>query len=174
MKFIEMKSSEIRPLKEKIWRANNKKCPVLNKVIPLEKMVLDHIHKRLDEEYSEHKGVIREALDFRTNAVLGKLENALKRTGLVQDPDFNIGTFLRNAADYFERGAYRDSDGNLYVHPNEVTQEPKISKRNYNSLKKIYKKKAKFPEFPKSSKLTKKLEELFKEYNISPYNLPLI
>ena len=36
-KYIEMKQSDIRILKEKIWLENNKKCPVLNKEIPLEK-----------------------------------------------------------------------------------------------------------------------------------------
>ena len=58
-------------LKEKIWLENNKKCPILNKEIPLEKMALDHAHKTKSEEYSENKGVIRTSLDFRANAVLG-------------------------------------------------------------------------------------------------------
>ena len=37
-KFIEMKVSEIRLLKEKIWISNGRKCPVLDQPIPLEKM----------------------------------------------------------------------------------------------------------------------------------------
>lgn len=170
MNFIEMKQKDIRPLKEKLWLKNDKKCPVLDKEIPLEKMALDHAHKRKDEEYSEYKGVIREALDFRVNAVLGKLENSLKRTGLSYDDDFDIGTFLRNAADYFDSGAYIDEEGNYYIHPKEVKKEPMVSKRNYNSLKKAYDKKAKFPEYPKSGKLTVKLKELFEEYEIPPFN----
>ena len=36
--------------------------------------------------------------------------------------------------------------------------------------KKIYDKRAKFPEFPKSGKITKKLAELFEEYEIPPFN----
>ena len=170
MKFKEMKAKDIRPLKEELWLANDKKCPVLDKEIPLEKMALDHAHKRNDEDYAEDKGVIREALDFRVNAVLGKLENSLKRTGLVNDPDFDIGQFLRNAADYFERGAYVDDEGFMYVHPKEVKKEPKVSKMNYNKLKKVYDGKKKFPEYPKSCKLTKGLKELFEEYGINPYN----
>jgi len=168
--YIEMKSSEIRQLKEKIWLSNNKKCPVLDRHIVLEKMVLDHAHKRKDDEYSIDKGVIREALDFRVNAVLGKLENALKRTGLANDKDFDIGSFLRNAADYFEAGAYKDENNNMYIHPNEVKRDPPVSKRNYKKLQKLYDKKQKFPEYPKSRKLTKRLRELFEEYNISPWN----
>jgi len=170
VKFIEMKQKDIRILKEKLWLMNDKKCPVLDKEIPLEKMALDHAHKRNDEEYSEFKGTIREALDFRTNAVLGKLENAIKRTGLSNEQDFDIGTFLRNAADYFDKGAYVDEDGNMYIHPKEVHKEPKVSKRNYNKLKKEYSGKRKFPEYPKSGKLTKDLEKLFKDYDINPYN----
>ena len=172
-KYIEMKASDIRVLKEKIWLQNDKKCPVLNKEIPLEKMALDHAHKTKSEEYSETKGVIRTALDFRANAVLGKLENAIKRTGLDKDPDFNIADFLRNAADYFEKGAYIDENDYYYIHPNEVKKDPKISKSNYNKLKKLYtqeKRKAKFPEYPASGKLTKPLEKLFNEFEISPFN----
>ena len=46
-------------------------------------------------------------------------------------------------------------------------------KSNYNKLKKEYiksDKKAKFPEFPSSGKLTKPLEKLFNEFNINPFN----
>lgn len=173
LKFIEMKQNDIRVLKEKLWLANGKKCPVLGKEVPLEKMALDHAHKRNDEGYAEDKGVIREALDFRVNAVLGKLENSLKRTGLSYDEEFDIGTFLRNAADYFDKGAYRDEEGNLYVHPKEVTKEPKVSKRNYNRLAKAYKdaeRKKKFPDYPKSGKLTVGLKALFEEFEIEPFN----
>lgn len=168
--FIEMKQKDIKPLREKIWNNNNQKCPVLNKYVPIDKMVLDHAHKCNNEEYSEFKGTIRTSLEFRVNAVLGKLENSIKRTGLDKDPDFDIVTFLHNAAEYFEKGAYKDENNQMYIHPTEVHKPKTLSKRNYNKLKKIYNKKAKFPEYPKSKKLTKKLAELFEEYNIEPYN----
>ena len=164
--YIEMKHSDIAKLKRKLWEANDKKCPVLNREVPLEKMALDHAHKRKDEDYAPDKGVIREALDFRVNAVLGKLENSLVRAGL---SDVDLPDFLRRAADYFERGAYLDEAGNYYVHPKEVKRSPSISKRQYNKLKKAYAGTKKFPEFPKSGKLTKGLEELFGEYDISPW-----
>ena len=97
------------------------------------------------------------------------------RYGLVNMEDFNLPEFLRNAADYFEAGAYTE-DGVYYVHPREVKKEPPVSKRNYNLLKKEYiksiksSKRAKFPEYPKSKKLTVKLKQLFEEFNIEPYN----
>lgn len=170
-KFKEMKQKDINILKEKIWLENDKKCPILDKPVPLEKMVLDHIHKLKSEPYSEDKGTIRTALEFRVNAFFGKMENAFKRYGL--EKDYNLAEMLRNAADYFEAGAYKCEDDYYYVHPNEVPKEPKMSKRNYNKLKKEYDlagKKAKFPEFPKSGKVTVKLKELFDEFGISPYN----
>jgi len=179
--YIEMKQKEIKVLKEKLWLKNDKKCPVLGKLIPLDKMVLDHAHKRKDEVYSPTKGVIREALDKRANAILGKVENAIKRTGLSYEEDFDLPTFLRNAADYFEKGAYMDEQGDMYVHPSEVPKEPKVSKSNYNKLKKLYdkeifvpqrkgQKKKAMPKYPESKKLTKALKELFQKYGISPYN----
>jgi hypothetical protein len=170
-KFIEMKQKDIKPLKEKIWLANDKKCPILDIEIPLDKMVLDHIHKLKNEPYSEEKGTIRTALEFRVKAFFGKMENAFKRYGL--EKEYNLATMLRNAAEYFDNGAYQCEDGNYYVHPNEVPKEPKLSKRNYNKLKKEYSKsgkKKKFPDFPKSNKLTVGLKVLYEEYKINPYN----
>lgn len=171
MNFVEMKQKDIKPLKEKLWLINNKQCPVLGKEIPLEKMVLDHIHKRMDEDYSENKGAIREALDFRVNAVLGKLENSLKRTGLLNEPDFDIVEFLHKSADYFERGAYReyrDNEYSYYIHPDEVPKAKLIKKSCYNKLAKVYDGKAKLPEYNSKGKqkLTKTLESLFEKYKI--------
>jgi len=79
--------------------------------------------------------------------------------------------FLRRLADYLEAGAYSDN-GTYYVHPSEVPRKPKISKRQYNKLKKEYLnsgKRAKFPEYPKTGR-SKKLLGLFETYNIEPYN----
>jgi hypothetical protein len=120
--FIEMKQSDIKSLKEKIWLQNNKKCPVLDVERPLDKMALDHIHANKTDEYSIDKGTIRTALDFRVNAVLGKLENSIRRTGLDKEEYFNIGDFLRKAADYFDNEPYHE-DNNYFIHPNEVKKE---------------------------------------------------
>jgi len=181
LKFIEMKQKDIKVLKEKIWLDNNKKCPVLNKEIPLEKMTLDHAHKKNDEEYDIDKGVIRTALDWRSNAILGKLENSIKRTGLIYEDGFDLPSFLRNAADYFEKGAYVDDNGCYYIHPNECPKPKKLSKRNYNKVKRLYEKeefipkrknqkKKPMPPYPKTGKPTKAIIELFEKYQIELFN----
>ena len=92
-----------------------------------------------------------------------------------------MAELLRSAADYFDKGSYIDEDGYYYIHPNEVKREPKVSKRNYNKLARLYKleefipkrknqKKKPMIEFPKSGKLTKGLKEMFDRFGINPYN----
>lgn len=165
--FINMKQSDIIVLKEKIWSDNNFKCPVLNKEVPLNKMVLDHAHKLKSELVDIDKGTIRNSLEFRVNAICGKIENNFKRYGL--DREIDLVQFLRNAADYFEKGSYKDEDGNYYVHPNEVSKPKKLkfSKNCYNKLiKKMFQANKKLPDYPKNGVLTKSFEKLFIKYNI--------
>jgi hypothetical protein len=174
-KLIEMKQKDIKPLKEKLWNLNDYKCPLLGIEIPLDKMVLDHIHKLKSEEPSEQKGTIRNALEFRANAMEGKIVNNWRRYfGADEDQHpISLPDFLRNLADYLETGAYVDEDNNYYIHPSEVEKPKKLSKRNYNKLKKLYdatNRRKKFPDFPKSGKLTVALKVLFEEFNIEPYN----
>jgi hypothetical protein len=113
--------------------------------------------------------------NYLYNAILGKVENALKKSG------FDLPTFLRNAAEYFEAGAYVDKSGNMYIHPTEIPQPKKLSKKNYNRCKKLYdnemfipkrknQKKKPFPEYPKSGKPTKALKDLFERFEINLYN----
>jgi hypothetical protein len=179
MKFKEMKQKDIKELKEKIWLANDKKCPILDKEIPLDKMVLDHAHKKINESYAPDKGVIRTSLEFRANALFGKIENAFKRYGL--NKEYNLSTLLRNAADYFDEGAYVDEEGYMYIHPSELPKPKKLSKSKYNKCKKLYneeefvpkrknQKKKPFPEYPKSSKPTKELIVLFERFGIELFN----
>jgi hypothetical protein len=104
-------------------------------------MVLDHKHKLKSEEPDEVKGAIREALEFRVNSLLGRVENGIKRYGLDKDPDFDLPTFLRNAADYFEKGSYLEEDDNsltYYIHPNEVPKREKVKVRDWNRIEKYY------------------------------------
>lgn len=164
--LIQLKQKDIKPLKEKIWLENNKKCPVLNKEVPLEKMVLDHIHKRKDEEASEQKGTCRTALEFRVNSMFGKIENSFKRYGL--DKEIDLPTLLRNGANYLEKGAYCDNN-TYFIHPNEAPKEKKLGKRSFNKIKKLYSKEypnRKELEYPKSSKCTKLIKELSEKYKV--------
>lgn len=166
MKLIEMKHKDIKELKEKIWLKNNKKCPVLDVEIPLEKCVLDHKHKLKNEEPGiDDKGLVREVLEFRINAFFGKIENNFKRLGL--DKEFDLPTILKNGAEYLERGAFIDENGNKYIHPKEVKKKPKLKKSSFNRLEKVLKQEGK--KVPKyTGNYTKVLEKLFKKYEIEP------
>ena len=135
-----MSQKDIKNLKEIIWKKNNKKCPVLNKEIPLNKMVLDHKHKLKSEESNKELGACREALEFRVNAMAGKIENMFKRYGFHKE-DVSLPNLLRSIADYLERGSYKESfeDSEIYfIHPNEVPKRKKISKRDLNLINKYY------------------------------------
>ena len=170
----QLSQKDIPLLKEKLWLQNNKKCPLLNIEIPLEKTVLDHVHKLKSEEPSEQKGTIRNAIEFRANAMEGKITNNWKRyfSNDTSKHPISLPNFLRNLADYLEAGAYSEDD-TYYIHPTEKPKRPNISKSNYNKLKKLYLssgRRKKFPEYPRSKKLTKSLQKLFIEYDIEPYN----
>ena len=173
MKFIEMKQSDIKPLKERLWLKNNKTCPLLGIEIPLDKISLDHIHKLNSESYSEQKGTIRDGIEFRANSLEGKITNNWKRyfgSDESKHPT-TLPNFLRKLADYLERGAYSEiinGEEVYYVHPTEVPKEPKLMKSSYNELKRVYNEKKKFPDFPKSGKMTNVLKNLFEKYEIIP------
>ena len=165
--LVNLKQNDLKPLKEKWAEEQNYICPILKKEIPLEKLVIDHLHKLKSEDPGLNgKGCCRGAIDFRANALEGKITNNFKRLGL--EKDIKLPEFLRNLADYLENNHLNDEI--LFIHLTEVIKEPKLSKRSYNKLKKLYTGKAKFPDFPSSGKLTKPLEKLFKEYNIEPFN----
>ena len=173
IKFVEMKQKDIKILKEKIWLQNNKKCPLLGIELPLETFALDHIHRLKSEENSISKGVIRNSIDFRSNVMEGKITNNWKRYfGADEDKHpITLPNFLRNLADYLEKGAYcetLDNEDTYYIHPNEVAKEPKLRKDCYNRLKRIYDGKSTFPSYPSSGKLTVGLKKLFDKYEIEP------
>lgn len=80
-----------------------------------------------------------------------------------------LSDYLRNLADYLDNGAYvetYDNDNVYYVHPTEVPKPKMIKKSCYNKLAKVCSIKDKLPIFKDKMKLTKKLESLFKKYNI--------
>lgn len=167
---VQLKSSDLKDIKEKWYKEQNGICPILKKEIPFDKHVIDHLHKLKSEDPGvDGKGCCRGAIEFRANAIEGKISNAYKRLGL--DKEIDLPSLLRNLADYLEHNHLDDEI--IYIHPNEKVKEKKLSKKNYNKLAKLYKSsgaKAKFPEFPASAKLTKPLEKLFSDFKIEPYN----
>ena len=173
MSYIELKSKDIRILKEKLHKQNNGVCPLLGVKVPLEKTALDHIHKLNSEAYAANKGTIRNAIEFRANAMEGKITNNWKRYYSADESKHptDLPTFLRNLADYLEAGAYTE-DGDYYIHPSEVPKVRKVKKSSYNNMIKLFKAKypkKKVPAYPKSCKLTKGLGKLFSEFNITDF-----
>lgn len=165
--MIQLKVTELKELRLKWHTEQEFVCPILKLYFPVEDMVIDHAHgNKVQDETSK---LCRGCINRQVNAFEGKITNNYKRLGLEKYID--LPTVLRNLADYLENNkAHTDEK---YIHPSEKIKEPKLSKRNYNLLKKEYLKtgrRAKFPEYPKTGKITKKLKEMFTEFNISPYN----
>jgi len=171
MTFNELKQKDILPLKTKLHKQNNGVCPLLGVPVPLDEMTLDHIHKLKSESYAPDKGTIRNAIEFRANALEGKITNNWRRYYGSDESKHpvDLPTYLRNLADYLEAGAYTEN-GEYFIHPSEVPKAPKVMKSKFNKMVKLFElkyPKRKLPEYPKSKKLTKKLEKLFAEFNIN-------
>ena len=169
--LIQLKTKDLVTLRKKLYDKNKGICPLLGIEVPFEKTTLDHIHKLRSEECTETKGVVRNTIEFRANALEGKITNNWKRYFGADESKhpIKLPDFLRNLADYLEKGAYSEDDV-YFIHPTEKATEPKISKANYNRLKKVYTSKKKFPDYPKSGKLNLVLKVLFEQYGIEPFN----
>ena len=163
--LVQLKSKDLKSLKEKWYIAQGQICPILKKEVPLDNMVVDHLHKLKSEKADiTGKGCCRGILEFRVNAMEGKISNNFKRLGLNKEID--LPSFLRNLADYLECNHIEDDV--LYIHPTEASKIPRLKKSSYNKLKKLYNARAKFPDYPKSGKLTKQLNNIFIKYNLTP------
>ena len=161
---IQLKQKDIKPLRDKLLKEQDNKCCITGKEI--ENPVLEHHHAK----GLGGTGNIRGVADREINVFLGKIENSHKRYKIKTE---ELPDILRKIADYLERGDYVCQEGHTYKHPSEKPKEPRVSKRNYNLLKKAYSessKKANFPMYPSSGKLTVTLKKLFEEFEISPYN----
>lgn len=135
-KFIEMKQSDIEPLRRKIWEENDKCCPVLGTPVDFNKTHLDHIHKANNEPYAANKGTIRTTLDGNVNMFFGKLENAFLMNGLHKKT--TLIEILKKGIEYLEANPYQDSNGNYYIHPSEVTKRSKVKISEYKRVAKYY------------------------------------
>lgn len=169
----QLKNSELKEVREEILKEQNGLCAICGKQITEKTGVaLDHQHRFKKEIVGEDgAGLVRGVLCRSCNTEDGKIWNSMNRYIQPKNVQERI-EFLENLISYYKKTNY-----NL-IHPNEKPKELDVSKKNYNKLKKLYlkdfeqkKKKRKFPEYPKSKKLTKILKKLFEEYNIEPYNL---
>jgi len=163
-----LKYSDIKKKREEIYEHQDRKCLICGETAGKDNITLDHQHKLFKNQplIKDGAGLIRGVLCKVCNSWEGKIFKNFRRMGL-HKKQLSLQELLRNLADYLDREKY------LLIHPTEKPKERKISKRNYNTLKKIYIKsgqKKKFPIFPKSGKLTKPLNQLFVEFQIDPYN----
>ena len=155
-KLIQLKNKDIPELRKQILEEQDGVCFLCNEVP--DTPCLDHHHKKRIKGTSRIRGV----LCLRCNTFLGKVENNAFRYKIT----FKIlPCILRKMAEYLEKEQY------LFIHPSEAPKKKQLNESNFNKLKKLYK--IKYPKrkeltFPKNRCMTKKLTELYKEFNITP------
>lgn len=155
MRTRQLKQKEIKDVRQKILEEQNYICPICTNPIGELDAMLDHEHKKR----VGGTGLIRGVLCRSCNVFVGKIENNCKRYG------FHIRHLpraLRRISKYLKK------DHLPLRHPSERKKGPKLKKDSYNRLMKAYCGMARFPEYPKSGKLTVKLKELFNLYGIKP------
>lgn len=148
-----LKRSELKDIKLKLLNQQEYTCPLCGRTIDENNSVVDHLHKRkTDPVVCCGAGCVRMVLCNNCNRAEGKIANLVKRFKLPKE-------YFSNLLWYWSRPC---TD---MVYPTEVPKEPKIGKREFNKLNKLYKEKTgKELEFPKSGKWTKKLKELKERY----------
>ncbi len=159
---------DIKAKRKEIFDIQDKKCLICGESVAFEDTALDHQHKLFKDQplLEDDAGLIRGVLCKQCNSWEGKIVKSFRRMGL-HKKDRSMYELLYYLAKYLQMEKYP------LIHPSEIEKPKKLSKRNYNILHKKYiqsKRKKKFPEFPKSGKLTKKLKVLFEEFEVSPYN----
>lgn len=169
--IIQLKQKDISILKDELYEKQNGICPILKQVTPKEKMVIDHLHKLKSEIPDESgKGCVRGCIEFRCNALEGKITNYHKRMGL--DKLIPLPTLLRNLADYLENNMLKEET--LYIHPSEAPKKLILKKSSYNKLKKLYEtekktSKKRMKDFPAyTGKFTVFLAQQFDKYKLNP------
>ncbi len=161
--LTQLKQKDLKPLRERYYALQNKKCPLLNCEYPLEEAVVDHCHSTKKETVGvDGKGLVRGVIHRQANSMEGKITNSWRRLGLhkfgITLPDFlrNLATFLENPP----------MDHLKLIHPTEQEKPKKLKKASYNKLKKLCK--GKLPNYPKSGKVIIALDKLYKMHNLKP------
>ena len=167
----QLKTNEIQEIRENILAEQNGCCALCGvEITEVTGYSLDHQHMTKKETIGEDgAGLIRGVLCRSCNVWEGKIWNNTQRYRQPKSVQDRID-MLEKLMEYYKK------DNINLIHPSEKIKERMVSKSNYNKLKKQYslslhiKGKKKFPEYPKSGKLTKILENLFNEFEIEPYN----
>lgn len=114
-----LKTTEVAAWRQKLAAAQGGTCAICRQPLgtkaPLDP-VLDHCHTT---------GIVRGVLHRGCNALLGKLENNVKRYG-VRDP----ARFLSGAWPYLAKHANVIGGGDVVLHPTHKTEDEKRELRN--------------------------------------------
>lgn len=131
---------ETQDIKRILHEENNGMCPLLGIELPLDKAVADHQHKLKAEPCTQWqdggKGLIRGAIEFRANAIEGKITNAWARYGMDKD-GFDLPTYLRNLADYLECPPASKLD-ECYAYYQETPKRKKVKISEYKRVAKYF------------------------------------
>lgn len=166
MKLKQLKSTEIKSLRERLLKKQKGVCPICGKKIV--KPVLDHHHKKK----VGGTGRIRKVLCSACNIFLGKIENNSKRY-LISNEE--LPHVLRRTSEYLL------SPQLPIIHPSEAPKKKILTKSSYNKIAKLHEKALsrnekvpKLPVYRVNSKkkpvqgLTKPLEALFTYFKVKP------
>jgi hypothetical protein len=152
----QLKSSDVARVREKLLNKQKGKCAICGK--PPTRPCLDHHHKKR----IHGSGLVRGVLCSACNIFLAKSENNCMRYGFSQA---ELPHILRKVAKYIEKKHYP------LMHPSEAPKAPLLKKQSYNKLIKEMKLSdysRKFPDYPKSRKLTVPLARLYEQFDIEP------
>ena len=154
-----LKKSEIKGFRDKLIEKQEGLCEICGR--SFEK---DNLTPTLDHDHDTY--LVRGVLCTSCNQVEGRFRKLLKRYGL---GNFDMGFILRNMAEYVEKEQYP------YIHPMHAPKPKKLQKRSYQELVKVIEeangylnRPIKIPDYPKSGRLTKRLEQLYKQFGIVP------
>lgn len=146
--IYELKYSDIPKLRDQLKEEQNGLCPICGKELVRE--VLDHLHKKR----IKGDGLIRGVLCAQCNVYLGLVENNSIRYGIAWS---DLPYVLTNISIYLDKPRLP------YLHPSEITKEPKLSKRVFAKLCKLHAElypNKKMILYPKSGKVTKDIKVL--------------
>ncbi len=136
--FTNQKETQL--IKKELYQISKGICPLLGQYVEVDKMVADHQHKLKKEKCSNWdnggKGLIRGAIEFRANAVEGKIVNAWSRYGLDKE-GFDLPTYLRNLADYLENPPAKQLT-ECYAYYSEKPKRIKVKISEYKRVSKYY------------------------------------
>lgn len=158
----QLTSADVAIVRDNIAKANKFVCPICEKYMYSNEIVLDHHHKKR----IKGTGLIRGSICRTCNVFIAKSENNAPRYRISKK---ELPHVLRRIADYIERPQY------IYIHPSEKPKQPRLKKASYNKLvkadkenKNTFLKCPKLVPYPKSGKVTVPLKKLFDFYEIEP------